>query len=173
MRHMNEILARLATPLAVEPAAPDVGDVWIDSRTSERLVWDGTYWKVGDLVRIETLVDVAGAAADHDIGWNVPAGFDVVKASVRLLKDITGAAGGVKVGFGTKVAGDPNKYGLTADLLTDTTDQNVNPTWNDGATDDLGLTACDNAGLAAGTIAGSTDEDVCVMVWMRPIITLP
>lgn len=172
MRHMNDMLAGLLP--SAEPAAPDVGQSWIDARTNEMLTWDGTYWRIGDMIRVETEVAVAVApAADTDIGWNVPAGFDVVKASCRLLKTITGAGGGVKVGFGTKAAGDPDKYGLTADLNAGTTDQTINPTWNDGAADDLGLTACDAGGAAAGTLAGSGDADVRVMVWMRPIVTLP
>jgi len=172
MQHMNDLLANLLPD--TEPATPDVGQVWLDNRTNELLTWDGTYWRIGDMVRVETVVDMSATpAADHDIGWNVPAGFDVVKASARLLKTITGAAGGVKVGFGTKAAGDPDKYGLTADLNAGTTDQTINPTWNNGAADDLGLTACDAGGAAAGTIAGSADADVRVMVWMRPIVTLP
>lgn len=171
MRHENTLLAGLV-PAAAAPSAPNVGDTWVDSRTGEILTWDGTYWCIGDLKRVETLVNVGGAAADHDIGWNVPANFAVVKASAYLVKTITGAAGGVKVGFGTKAAGDPDKYALTPTLLAGAAHQSINPTWNDGTTDDLGLTACDNAGAAAGTIAGSGAGDVRVMVWMRPIITL-
>lgn len=172
MRHMNTILASLATPASAEPASPDDGDTWVDARTGELLTWDGTYWKVGELIRVETEVAVGGAAADHDIGWNVPTGFAVVKASARLLKEIT-AVTATKVGFGTKVAGDPNKYALTPALTAGQVHQSINPTWNDGGGDDLGLTACDNAGAAAGTIAGSGAADVRVMVWMRPLITLP
>lgn len=131
---MNEILTRLATAAAVEPTSPDVGDVWIDSRTGEALVWDGTYWKVGDLVRVETSVAVPAApGADVDIGWNVPTGFAVVKVSVKLLKAITGAGGCTKVGCGTKVAGNPDKFALTPTLLADAVHQTINPTWNDGS----------------------------------------
>lgn len=171
MRHMNEVLAELMP--STEPTSPDTGEIWDDARTGEKLIWDGTYWRVGDLVRRETEVAIGGAAADHDIGWDVPATFDVVKASVRLLKTITGAGGAVKVGFGTKAAGDPDKYALTAVLTANATNQTANPTWNDGASDDLGLTGCDAGGLAAGTLAGSGAADARVMVWMRPPVTLP
>jgi hypothetical protein len=172
MLHLEQLIAGLV-PTAVAPSSPEVGQLWQDSRTNEILTWDGTYWRVGDLVRVETLVAIGGAAADHDIGWNVPADFDVVKASMRLLKVLTGAGGAVKAGFGTKVAGDPDKYGLTAALTVGNPDQNVNPTWNDGGGDDLGITGCDAAGAALGTLAGSGADDARVMVWMRPAVTLP
>ncbi|MFH0980363.1 MAG: hypothetical protein V2A79_02350 [Planctomycetota bacterium] len=173
MRHLNDLLKNLV-PVAVAPSAPVAGDTWIDSRTGEMLVWNGTYWIVGDLARVETVVAVPLiATADVDVGWNVPAGFSVVKTAIKLLKAITGAAGGVKVGFGTKVAGDPDKYGLTATLLANAVNSAANPTYNNGAADDLGLTATDAAGAAAGTIAGSGAADVQVMIWMRPLVTLP
>jgi hypothetical protein len=172
MKHVEDILSALATPSSTAPASPDVGDFWHDSRTGETLVWDGTYWRSGNLARVETLVDIGVAAADHDIGWDVPAGFVVIKQSVKILKALTGAGGAVKAGMGTKVAGDPDKYGLTADLLADTTDQAVHGVWADGAGDDLGITACDAAGAALGTLEGSDDEDVQVMVWMLPVVTL-
>lgn len=90
MRHMNDMLASLLP--SAEPASPDVGTIWIDDRTGETLVWDGTYWRVGELIRVETVLAVGvGAVADVDLGWNVPANYAVVKTALRLLKTLTGA----------------------------------------------------------------------------------
>lgn len=170
MRHKNTILNNLV-PASAAPSTPNVGDIWVDSRTGETLVWGGTYWHSGDLVRVEDVLAVGvGPVASVDLGWNVPAGYAVVKASLRLLKALTGAGGCTIVGLGIGAA--EGKYGDTASLLIDQTFQTINPTWNDGAAEDIKVYAESAHNTPAGTIAGSASGDIRVMTWMRPIVVL-
>lgn len=157
-----------------EPLNPPLEQlIWHDSRTMEQLACNAAgEWCVGDLKRKELRVDVGVAAADHDCGWDPPAASATIKTSQKILKPLTGAGGAVKAGFGTKAAGDPDKYGLPAALGAGAADQNLNPTWNDGGGDDLGITGCTGAGVAAGTLAGSGDKDVQIMVWYREPVAL-
>lgn len=152
---------------------PPTGTTWTDPLYGETLTWDGVYWDCGGGVkRHELLVAIGVAAADHDCVWDPPADASVLRASCKLEKDLTGAGGAVKAGLGTKVAGDPDKYALTATLLADAADQSINPTYSDGGGDDLGVTGCDAAGAALGTLAGSDEEDVRVIVWFMPTVPI-
>lgn len=163
--------------LVVSATAPSpyLGLQWLDTRTNELLTWDGTYWTCGGgLVRVETVLTLGVVLTkDYDAGWAPPTGFAVHKASMRILTTITADGGALckKVGFGTKAAGDPDKYGLSADLIAGTTTQILNPTWNNGAADDLAVTACDVAGAsgAGETMLGSVNPDIRLMVWMSDV----
>lgn len=170
MRHMNDMLAGLLP--SAEPTSPDVGTIWIDARTDEVLVWDGTYWRVGELIRVETVLAVGAApVANVDLGWNVPANYAVVKAALRLLKTLTGAGGCVLVGLG--IGGNTGKYSDTASLAAGQTCQIVNPTWNDGTGEDIKVYAESAINTPNGTIEGSVADDIRVIVWMRQPVVLP
>jgi len=152
---------------------PPPGTTWTDPLYGETLTWDGAYWDCGGGVkRHELLVAVGLAAADHDCGWDPPADSSVLRVSFKLEKALTGAGGAVKAGLGTQTAGDPDKYALPATLLIDVADQSINPTYNDGGGDDLGVTGCDAAGAALGTLEGSDEEDVRVIVWFLPTVPI-
>jgi len=155
------------------PLNPPEGLIWADGRTGEFLCYDSGDWCVGDLKRKEIWLGIGGAAADHDLGWNVPTGAAVIKTAICLRKSLTGAAGATKAGLGTKAAGDPDKYLLTGSLSANARIQGIHGTWNDGTGDDLAITGCDNAGNASGTLAGSGSEDAQIIVWYRQADQLP
>lgn len=158
---------------SVAPTGLVDGVKWHDTELNDVLVWDGIYWGANGIYRKDVLVDIGVAALDHDIGWNVPANGAVVSTSVKLLKLLTGAGGAVQVGFGTGSGGTSDKYAETASLAADQKDQNLHGTFNDGAGDDLKITAETAPGTSGGTVAGSGDEDVRAVVYFKLPKVLP
>jgi len=155
------------------PIDPATHMEWHDLDLDDKMVWDGTYWTLNGMYRQDVLVDIGGAAANHDIGWNVPAAAYVIRYMWKLLKDLTGAGGAVQCGLGITVGPDPDKYGETANLLTDQEVDSMHATWADGGSDDLQIYAETAPGVAGGTIAGSGDEDARVIVYFMMPNTVP
>lgn len=155
------------------PVDPPLGSEWVDTELKDNLVWDGTYWGNLGTYRKDVLVDIGSAALNHDVGWDVPSEGAVVSTSAKLLKALTGAGGAVQVGLGTGSTGDPDKYAETASLASGQKDQNLHGTFNDGGGDDLKVTAETAPGTSGGTVAGSGDEDVRVVVYFKLPKTLP
>lgn len=99
-------------------------------------------------------------AAATDLSANVPAGAVLLSVQARLDATVVGDASGdnglTKVGIG--VSGDPDLYGLSADLIKNTKINTI-PDWAaGGAAIDMQIYACDNAGGAVTEkfVAGST-----------------
>lgn len=157
----------------VEPVSVPRGTVWVDWRLGDSLLWDGTYWGSSGIYRKDVLVNIGGAALNHDIGFDVPSGGAVVSQSFKLLKTLTGGGGAVQAGLGTGSGGDPDKYAETAALTAGQKDQNLHVTFNDGGGDDLQITAETAPGTAGGTISGSNDKDARVVVYFTLPKTLP
>ena len=130
-------------------------------------MWNGEYWGHNGIFCKEVKVGIGAAAADHDVGWDVPAGAAVISRAIKLLKLLTGSGGCTGIGFGTGAAGDPDKYGETTTLTADSHDEGLHGTFNDGGGDDLKITATDGGGSATGTVAGSGTEDVLVRIKFR------
>jgi len=147
--------------------------VWYDNRTGEVLTWNGSIWITGTRYRKEMAIGISSTpAAEHDIGWNIPANCHAVKGSMKTLKTLTGAGGCTKAGLG--VAGDLDKYSETSNLSVGNRVGKLNPNPSpDGGGDDLKIYATSGGGVAAGTIAGSGTEDIRLMVWYEAPIIIP
>jgi hypothetical protein len=90
-------------------------------------------------------------AASFPLTSTVPSGA-VILSVQATLKDTIDAGTAVKIGFGT--AGDPDKYGKTADLVADTkSDWMAIHAVLSGA-ETIAIFAVDINGAAAGTIGG-------------------
>lgn len=147
---------------------PGVGrQVYIVADEQAIYMWTGSYWCCNGIYCKEVKVGIGAAAADHDIGWDVPANAAVVSRAIKILKSLTGASGCTGIGFGTGASGDPDKYGETTTLTADSHDEGLHGTFNDGGGDDLKITATDGAGTATGTVAGSGTDDVLVRIKFR------
>ncbi len=110
---------------------------------------------------IDETVDLSGGtAASFDLTEDVPDGAVILCASMNLETTID-AVTATKVGLGTA---DPDKYGITADLIQNSK-SDVLPDWAvlSGA-EDIKIYAVNNAGAAAGTIGGGGDDSVRVRI---------
>lgn len=102
---------------------------------------------------LDCTVTLVGAVASIDLPVNIPNNAIIRTAQVNHDTIIT-ATTAVKVGIGT--AGDPDKYGLSADLLKNTKIDSAPAAALLASGEDVLLFACDNAGSAAGTINSGT-----------------
>jgi hypothetical protein len=122
------------------------------------------------IARVDILVDIGGAAANHATGFTVPSGSQVLNSAMKLEKALTGAGGAVQAGLG--IGGTPDKYGETADLLAGS-GVSISPgTWADGS-DVVNIYAETGPGVAGGTIAGSGDEDARVVIYYVDGVAIP
>lgn len=94
----------------------------------------------------ETVDAAVGAAVDLNIDFT-----GVILSVQANLEEAITAVTAVKVGVG--IAADPDKYGLSADLLKNTKIDTI-PDWAVVSSEDIQVYACDTGGSAAGTISG-------------------
>lgn len=98
-------------------------------------------------------VVIPSAVASVDLSANVPAGA-VILASQANLQTTVVATTAVKVGIGTDA--DPDKYGLSADLVKNTKINFIPAYAVLSGAEDVKLHACATGGTAAGTINSGT-----------------
>jgi hypothetical protein len=111
---------------------------------------DGT-----EVYTLEEDVDLTTPAADFDLSADVPSGAHILSVQTNLKTAVTGATA-TKVGIG--ISSDPDKYGLTSGLTQNLKTDRVVARVDLTAAEDVRLYACDNAGAAAGTIGGASEE---------------
>jgi hypothetical protein len=141
-----------------------INTVWNDTDLYDILTWDNVYWGTGSLYRTVQLVNIGVAAGNHDVGWDIPSTGNGLYGSIKLLKALTAAGGATGAGLGT-VPAAPSKYGFTTAVTINAAGGDTNATWNDGASDDLQISAVDIGGNPIGTLAGSGVEDVKVVLY--------
>lgn len=157
---------------AVGIVNPLIGTIIKDSYSNSVCIYDGIFWRNGEICFYDKLIPIGVApVAEVDVGFNGAAGDWVLSASAIITSNITGAGGALKIGIGTKVAGDPDKYSLVGGLVKNTkSDATVLALARLAGAEDYGVTACDNAGVAVGTIANGA---VHVRIAFIRSVTLP
>lgn len=103
---------------------------------------------------LEEDVVIPSAVASVDLSKDIPDGAIITSIAMNNQTLITGAGGGVKVGLG--VAADPDKYGLSADLVKNTKVTLLVAEAILSGAEDIKIFATDGAGAAAGTLDTGT-----------------
>jgi hypothetical protein len=155
----------------VAPTTPPAGTIWNDTSLKEILVWDGTNWRSGDVVRLDVKVNVGSAAAFFSVGSSVPSGAAALDAQLNLDKAITGAAGADRLAL-VDTTGSPNIWASTEALTKNSKASEVFAPLVRSIGDDLYLASMSGL-VPAGTIAGSNSLDVRVVVRYRSPVALP
>lgn len=154
-----------------EPLNPSVGFTWVDTELNDILLWDGTYWGNGSIFRKDLLVDVDTAAVSHSSGWAVPANAGVISTSSNALKDLT--SGGGATLYGISDGSDGDKFAESSALVQNSKASAKQASINVGAGDTIYVHSMTSTGTEGGTLAGSNDEDVKVVVYFTMPKTLP
>ena len=154
-----------------EPTNPIPGMTWEDPALDDTLVWDGTYWGNGTIYRKDLLVDVGSAAVSHTSGWTVPTGAGVLNVSANAVKALTGASGATL--YGISDGSDGDKYAESAALVKNSKAGAKQASINVGSGDTIYVHSMTSTGTEGGTLAGSNDADVRVVVYFTMPKTLP
>lgn len=155
----------------VMPATAPIGTIWEDPELKDALVWDGTHWGNGGIYRKDLLADVGSAAVSHTTGWTVPTGAGVISVSANALKALT--AGGGATLYGISDGSDGDKFAESSALIKNSKASAKQASINVGAGDTLYVHSMTASGTEGGTLAGSNDEDVRVVVYFVMPKTLP
>lgn len=94
------------------------------------------------------------AVAEKNLTNVIPANSIILMAQMNLKTTIT-ATTAVKVGLGT-ASGDPDLYGITADLVKNTKSDKIPAAYAVVTSTQLAVTACATGGTAAGTLDTGT-----------------
>jgi len=156
---------------ATAPPSPPLGTKWHDLSLKDVMVWDGTYWGNGTLYRKDLLVDVGSAAVSHTSGWAVPTGAGVLNVSANALKALTGAGGATL--YGISDGSDGDKYAESAAIIKNSKASAKQASINVGSGDTIYVHSMTSTGTEGGTLAGSNDADVRVVVYFTMPKTLP
>lgn len=156
---------------SIEPTNPPPGTEWRDEELSDNLIWDGTYWGNGSIYRKNLLVDVGGAAVSHSSGWTVPAVAGVINTSANALKALTGGGGATL--YGISDGSDGDKFAESSALTQNSKASAKQASINVGGGDTIYVHSMTASGTEGGTLAGSNDEDVRVVVYFTMPKTLP
>jgi hypothetical protein len=154
-----------------EPITIPVGTIWCDEELKDKLMWDGTYWGNGSIFRKNLLVDVDTAAVSHSSGWTVPAGAGVINVSANALKDLTGGGGATL--YGISDGSDGDKFAESSALTQNSKASAKQASINVGGGDTIYVHSMTSSGTEGGTLAGSNDEDVRIVVYFTMPKTLP
>lgn len=155
----------------VAPATAPIGTIWEDPELKDTLVWDGVYWGNGSIFRKDLLVDVGSAAVSHTSGWTVPTGAGVINTSANALKALT--AGGGATLYGISDGSDGDKFAESAALIKNSKASAKQASINVGGGDTIYVHSMTSTGTEGGTLAGSNDKDVRVVVYFTMPKTLP
>jgi hypothetical protein len=101
----------------------------------------------------EDVVFTTGVA-EKNLTNVIPANSIILMAQINLETTIT-ATTAVKVGLGT-ASGDPDLYGITADLVKNTKSDKIPAAYAVVTSTQLAVTACATGGTAAGTLNDGT-----------------
>jgi len=153
------------------PVNPFSGLKWHDRELSESLTWDGAYWGNSGIYRKDLLVDVGSAAVSHTTGWTVPTGAGIITVSANALKALT--AGGGATLYGISDGSDGDKFAESSALIKNSKASAKQASINVGAGDTLYVHSMTSSGTEGGTLAGSNDKDVRVVVYFVMPKTLP
>lgn len=154
-----------------EPSNPPNGSKWEDLTLKDFMIWDGTYWGNGSIFRKNLLVDVDTAAVSHSSGWTVPTGAGVINISANALKALT--AGGGATLYGISDGSDGDKFAESAALIQNSKASAKQASINVGSGDTIYVHSMTASGTEGGTLAGSNDKDVRVVVYFTMPKTLP
>lgn len=117
---------------------------------------------------LEAEVSLSPSAANFSITKTIPAGAIVLLAQLDIPATVS-ATTATKIGLG--ISSDPDKYALSAALTAEDVGGLTN--WATAAiplssTETIRVSACDNAGAAAGTIGGTGQLVKVRLTWIRP-----
>lgn len=102
---------------------------------------------------LDCTVTLSGAVASIDLPANIP-NYSVIR--LCQVKATTAITTTTATKWGLGVAADPDKYGLSADLNQNTDINNIPTPAPLASGEDVQLYACDNSGVAAGTLDTGT-----------------
>jgi hypothetical protein len=106
------------------------------------------------------------------VGWSVPSGAIVLSSALNIQKALSGGSGADHVAL-VDTTGAPRLFLETVDLAKNTKDSAAYAPLSLGTDDALFIAAMDGVGSAGGTVSGSNDSDVRVMLRLRFPDTLP